>query len=46
MKTRPILRVRDVMRDEVHTIDGLATVSEAVALMRRHNVSSLGRPAA
>ena len=44
MKTRPILRVRDVMRNEVHTIDGLATVSEAVALMRRHNVSSLAVP--
>ena len=41
MTARRILRVRDVMRDEVHTVDGLATVSEAVALMRRHRVSSL-----
>ena len=41
MKTRPILRVSDIMRTEVHTIDGLATVSEAIALMHRHQVSSL-----
>ena len=32
------------MRDGVHTVDGLATVSEAVALMRRHHVSSLAVP--
>lgn len=44
MTTRRILRVRDVMYDEIHTIDGLATVSEAVALMRRHRVSSLVVP--
>ena len=41
MTARRILRVRDVMRSGVHTVDGLATVSEAVALMRRHHVSSL-----
>ena len=44
MSTQPILRVRDVMRTELHTIDGLATVSEAIALMRRHHVSSLAVP--
>ena len=44
MTARRILRVRDVMRDGVHTVDGLATVSEAVALMRRHHVSSLAVP--
>ena len=44
MSTQPVLRVRDVMREEVHTIDGLATVSEAIALMRRHHVSSLAVP--
>ena len=44
MTTRRILRVRDVMHGEVHAIDGLATVSEAVALMRRHRVSSLVVP--
>ena len=41
MTARRILRVRDVMRNGVHTVDGLATVSEAVALMRRHHFSSL-----
>ena len=40
MTTRRILRVRDVMHDEVHTIDGLATVSEAVALMRPGTASA------
>ena len=44
MSTQPILRVRDVMRTELHTIDGLATASEAIALMRRHHVSSLAVP--
>ena len=44
MKARRILRVRDVMRTEVHSIDGLATVAEAMALMRRHRVSSLAVP--
>ena len=44
MTARRILRVRDVMRNGVHTVDGLATVSEAVALMRRHHVSSLAVP--
>ena len=44
MNARRILRVSDVMRTEVHTVDGLATVSEAMALMRRHRVSSLVVP--
>ena|SRR3972149_2361071 len=35
------LKVSDVMRKNVVTIDGNATVSEAVALMRKHKVSSL-----
>ena len=33
--------VGDVMVPEIHTIDRLATVAEAMALMRRHEVSSL-----
>ena len=33
--------VGDVMVPELHTIDRLATVAEAMALMRRHKVSSL-----
>ena len=44
MKSRSVLRVSDTMRTEIHSIDGLATVSEAMALMRRHRVSSLVVP--
>ena len=35
------IRVADVMGAEVHTIDGLATVAEAVATMKRLRISSL-----
>ena len=35
------IRVSEVMVSNLHTIDGLATVSEAVALMREHSISSL-----
>ncbi len=35
------VRVRDLMVEELHTIDGLDTVAEAMALMKRHRVSSL-----
>ena len=35
------LRVRDVMVTELHTVEGLATVAQAIATMRRHSVSSL-----
>ncbi len=35
------LRVRDLMVTEMHTIDGLATVAQAMALMKRHEVDSL-----
>ena len=35
------IRVRDLMVEELHTIDGLATVADAMALMKRHRVSSL-----
>ena len=41
MSLKPELRVGDVMVTEVISIDGLATVSDAMALMRRHNVNSL-----
>ena len=44
MSSERILRVSDIMRTDVHTVDGLATVSEAMALMRRHHVSSLVVP--
>ena len=35
------MRVRDLMVEELHTIDGLATVADALVLMKRHRVSSL-----
>ncbi len=35
------VRVRDVMVTKLHTIDGLATVQDAMTIMRRHTVSSL-----
>ena len=38
---QPALRVSDVMGGEVHTIDGLATVAEAMAIMKRLRISSL-----
>ena len=41
MSLKPELRVGDVMVTEIVSIDGLATVSDAMALMRRHNVNSL-----
>ena len=41
MSAKSELRVGDVMVAEIISINGLATVSDAMALMRRHNVSSL-----
>ena len=38
---KPELRVGDVMVTEIISINGLATVSDAMALMRQHNVNSL-----
>ena len=35
------LRVQDLMATTLHTIDGMATVGEAMAVMKRHGVSSL-----
>ncbi len=35
------MRVADIMSVDVHSVDGLATVAEAMAVMRRHNISSL-----
>lgn len=35
------LRVSDVMGTELHTIDGLATAAEAMAAMKRLQISSL-----
>ena len=41
MKENSSVRVRDLMVEELHTIDGLDTVAAAMALMKRHRVSSL-----
>jgi len=41
MSTKPELRVGDVMVTKIVTINGLDLVSDAMALMRRHNVKSL-----
>lgn len=35
------VRVQDLMSTEIHSIDGMATVAEAMALMKEHGVSSL-----
>ena len=41
MSANPQLRVGDVMVTEIVSINGLATVSDAMALMRQHSVNSL-----
>lgn len=35
------IRVSEVMIGDIRSIDGLATISDAAALMRRHSISSL-----
>ncbi|MYJ96504.1 MAG: CBS domain-containing protein [Proteobacteria bacterium] len=35
------IRVGEVMIRDLHTIDGLATVTDAVAIMQEHSISSL-----
>ena len=44
MNTQRIVRVQDIVRTEVRSIDRLATVADAIVLMRRHGVSSLVVP--
>ena len=41
MSARVPVRVGDVMAPTLYSIDGLATVAEAMALMRRHDVDAL-----
>ena len=41
MSASETMRVRDAMTTELRVVDGLATVAEAVGLMKRHDVSSL-----
>lgn len=38
---KPEVRVADLMSKSIKTIDGRATVAEAMALMREHGISSL-----
>ena len=41
MSARNFTSVGDVMTTSLHTVDGLATVQEAIDLMRQHQISSL-----
>ena len=41
MSAQVPVRVGDVMAPNLHSIDGLATVAEAMALMRQHDVDAL-----
>ena len=41
MNKNSVLRVEDVMSTELHSIEGLATVSNAVAIMREYGINSL-----
>ncbi len=41
MSDRTLIRVRDVMKTEVDMVDGMATVSEALATMRHVETKSL-----
>ena len=41
MTYRRNIHVREVMITDLYTIDGLATVTDAVAIMQEHSISSL-----
>ncbi len=41
MSTIPYIQVSEVMRTDVHMVDPMTTVREAMRLMRQHSVSSL-----
>ena len=41
MNAQNPVRVGDVMTPELHSIDGLATVADAMALMQQHGVEAL-----
>ena len=41
MNAQNPVRVEDVMAPELYSIDGLATVADAMALMKRHAVDAL-----
>ena len=41
MKDRKLIRVRDVMRPEFHTVDGMATIDEAIRVMKQKDTKCL-----
>jgi signal-transduction protein with cAMP-binding, CBS, and nucleotidyltransferase domain len=41
MSERKLIRVREVMRSEFYTVDGMATVDEALRIMKQNNAESL-----
>jgi predicted transcriptional regulator len=41
MSEKKLIRVRDVMRTEFHTIDGMATVKDALHLFKQHDIGCL-----
>jgi predicted transcriptional regulator len=41
MNERKLIRVRDVMRTQFHTIDGMATVQDALQLFKQHDIECL-----
>jgi CBS domain-containing protein len=41
MSERKLIRVRDVMRTEFHTVDGMATIEDALQLLKRHGIECL-----
>ena len=41
MSERKLIRVRDVMRTEFHTVDGMATVQDALQLLKQHHLECL-----
>jgi CBS domain-containing protein len=41
MSERKLIRVRDVMRTEFHTVDGMATIADALQLLKRHGIECL-----
>ncbi|MFQ5935905.1 MAG: CBS domain-containing protein [Acidiferrobacterales bacterium] len=41
MSERKLIRVRDVMRSEFYTVDGMATIEEALGLMKQKDTEHL-----
>jgi len=41
MSAKQIVRVSDVMQADVHTVDGMATIAEALRIMKAHGAEGL-----